>query len=204
MTLTDPVQSILNIQIMFERGSDVLEIILPRTSVLSISNLMMKGVEMEQVPKEYQRNIQLEEVRLDEFNNDSIWLKFYELVTDKRIRMMVALIGALSTLLPWYFMEIFSGAYQYQNLFSGLLTFSNIGYQLGALLFYIGLLSFTFEGEEWSLLGGLIMAVAIIMSSLSVQDLPGVGIGMIIGILVIIYAFLPIIYAVIEVMSDRD
>ena len=69
------------------------------------------------------------------------------------------------------------------------------------MLFYLGFLSCTFEGEEWSLLGGLIMAVAIIMSSLSVQNLPGIGIGMIIGILVTIYTFLPIIDVMIEVWA---
>ena len=117
---------------------------------------------------------------------------------------MVVLIGALSTLLPWYFNQPYFGEYQYLNLFSGLLSFSNIGYQLGALLFYVGLLSCTFEGEERSLLGGMIMAVAIIVGSLSVQNLPGIGLGMIIGILVMIYAFLPLIYAIMEVTGDLD
>jgi hypothetical protein len=156
---------------------------------------------MEQMPNEYQRIIQPDQVR-NEIDDDLDRFTFYGLLIDKRTRLMVVLIGALSTLLPWYFLPYYDGLYL--NLFSGLLSYGNVGYQLAAMLFYVGLLSCTFEGEEWSLLGGLIMAGAIIMGSLSVQNLPGIGLGMIIGILVTIYAFLPVIYALFEVMGDLD
>ena len=159
---------------------------------------------MEQMPDEYQKIIHPEAVREDEDYDDSVWLTFLGYLVDKRARLMVVLVGALSTLLPWYFNQPYFGEYQYLNLFSGLLSFSNIGYQLAAMLFYVGLLSCTFEGEKWSLLGGLIMAVAIIMGSLSVQNLPGIGLGMFIGILVTIYAFLPLFFAMTEMMGDLD
>ena len=80
------------------------------------------------------------------------------------------------------------------SLFSGLLVTGNIGFSLGSMLFYVGLMSCTFVGEEWSFLGGLFMTVAILMSWLSVPYLPGVGMGMVIGILVTIYSWLPINY----------
>ena len=159
---------------------------------------------MEQMPSEYQRNVHPEMVREDEIDDDSFGLTILDYITDKRARLLVVLIGALSTLLPWYFNQPYSGEYQYLNLFSGLLSFSSIGYEIAALLFYVGLLSCIFEGEEWSLLGGLIMAAAIIMGSLSVQNMPGVGLGMIIGILVTIYAFLPVIYYLFVDLSDLD
>ena len=156
---------------------------------------------MEQMPNEYQRIIQPEQAQ-NEIDDNIDEFTFYGLLIDKRTRLMVVLIGALSTLLPWYFLPYSDGVYL--NLFSGLLSYDNVGYQLAAMLFYVGLLSCTFEGEEWSLLGGLIMAVAIVVGSLSVQYMSGVGLGMIIGILVTIYAFLPFINAMFEMMGDLD
>ena len=133
-----------------------------------------------------------EDVARNESKDESILIM---ILTSRHLRLLVVLVGALSTLMPWFLTQDTFGLQsgdQYMSLFSGLLVTGNIGFSLGSMLFYVGLMSCTFVGEEWSFLGGLFMTVAILMSWLSVPYLPGVGMGMVIGILVTIYSWLPI------------
>jgi hypothetical protein len=106
---------------------------------------------------------------------------------------MVALIGALATLLPWYISDLYSFNGQYLNLFSGLFEVNNLGLEFAALIFYPGLLMVSYKGKGWSLSGGLIMGLAAMMSSLSIQGLPVWGAGLYVELIVILYAFLPIL-----------
>jgi hypothetical protein len=147
---------------------------------------------MEQVPREQRSNIQREATLRAEHNNGASSSWFYRCLLSSRVRQIVVLIGVLSTLLPWYLSNTFSGEFQYLSLFSGL-SAASLGLEFAALLFYVGLLMLSYRSNVWSVSGGFSMTLGAIIGSYSVQGFPGLGAGMILGLLVILYAFLPAI-----------
>jgi hypothetical protein len=152
----------------------------------------ISGIMMEQVPKEYRNGVQREATRRVELNNESLWSVTYWFITSKKVRRMAVLIGAISTLLPWYLSENYSFSGLYLNLFSGLYAANNLGLEFAAMLFFIGLLMLSYRGQFWSMAGGAVMLISLVMSMLSVQGFPTWGAGVYVGLFVIIYAFLPV------------
>jgi hypothetical protein len=147
---------------------------------------------MERELREYKDNIQKEATRRVELKLESSWSWFFRNLASQRVRWIVLLIGALSTMLPWYLSNSISGDFLYLSLYSGLFA-ANLGMEFAALLFYVGLLMTSYRSNGWSVAGGIFMVIGAMIGSYSVQGFPGVGVGMLLGLLVILYAFLPAI-----------
>jgi hypothetical protein len=148
---------------------------------------------MEQAPREYDGDDHSETGHETYLTRESAWPVLYALLSSKNVRGMFVLTGVLATLLPWFISGPFSSDNRSLSLFSGLLAADNLGLEIGALLFCLGLLMIYFDGDEWSVAGGLVMIPSAIIFALSAQGLPGWGAGVFVGLLVTAYAFLPLL-----------
>ena len=147
---------------------------------------------MDELAREYRGEVPLETVN-EPSAEGSRWSEIYWIISSKKVRQIVALMGVLSTLMPWYLSGTFTFNGQYVSMFSGLLTADNLGFEFAALVFYIGLLMAAYGGKAWSLAGGLFMGAAAIMSTLSVPGYPVWGAGLILGSFVILYSLHPVL-----------
>lgn len=158
---------------------------------------------MEQVPKDY-RSRSGQETNIPSDKSDPLpWSVIYGFVTGKNVTRIVVIIGLLATLFPWYLSDTFQFGGPSQNLFLGLMAAENLGLEFGALLFYVGLLMVYFHTKVWSFVGGLVMGFAIVVSAGSIQGYRAWGAGAYLGLLVVLFAFLPVLDFFIS-MGNKD